>query len=215
MHLQRGSASVGIVDVPSPDALVDRFGYAGVAAGAFFDSFGLPSSGELVLLLGGAAAALRESLSLPLVIAVAWAFAVAGDAAAYALGRLAGPGLLERFGVGGESRLHGFMERHGGPTVAAARLLAGARTKVAVLSGSTRMPFARYLAYDAAGALVWAVAVGCLGYLAAESVAAVAAGAERATAWLGWAALGVLAAVLAAWLVLRLRGSLRGGRASS
>jgi undecaprenyl-diphosphatase len=198
------------VDPPSPDALVDRYGYAGVAAGAFFDSFGLPSSGEIVLLLAGAGAALRASLSLPLVIAVAWAFAVAGDLAAYALGRAAGPRLLARFGVGPTSRLHRYMDRHGGATVAAARLLAGARTKVAVVSGSTGMPLARYAAWDAAGALVWATAVGCAGYLGAESVTALTAHAQRLTGWLAWAALA--AVLLAAAVYLVRRRSLRGGR---
>src|SRR5437667_7491053 len=67
--------------------------------------------------------------------------------------------------------VHGFMDRHGARAVTAGRLVAGIRTKLAVVSGSTRMPFHRYVVADALGAAVWAVAVGLIGYLFAGSVA--------------------------------------------
>ena len=96
----------------------------GVAIGAFGDSFGLPSSGEIVLLLASAASAASASrFGLPVVIAVAWGFAVIGDATAYAIGRAAGPRVLHRFGVHEDSAVHGFMDRHGARAVAAGRLV--------------------------------------------------------------------------------------------
>jgi len=65
------------VETPKASELINDYGYLGVAIGAFGDSFGLPSSGEIVLLLASAGAAAASShFSLPLVIAVAWAFAV-------------------------------------------------------------------------------------------------------------------------------------------
>ena len=128
------------VDAPSAGGLIDDHGYVGVAAGAFGDSFGLPSSGEIVLLLASAASAASASnFSLPVVIAVAWSFAVIGDATAYAIGRAAGPRVLRRFGVHEDSAVHGFMDRHGARAVTAGRLVAGIRTKLAVVSGSTRL----------------------------------------------------------------------------
>ena len=159
------------VSAPSASELLNDYGYLGVAVGAFADSFGLPSSGEVVLLLASAASAASSShFSLPAVIAVAWAFAVLGDATAYVIGRAAGPRVLNRFGVGEDSAVHGFMERHGMRAVAAGRLVAGIRTKLAVVSGSTRMPVHRYMIADAIGAAVWAVSVGLLGYLFSSSV---------------------------------------------
>jgi membrane protein DedA with SNARE-associated domain len=141
-----------------------------VAIGAFGDSFGLPSSGEIVLLAAAAAAANSSEFSLPLVVLVAWAFALAGDLCAYAIGRAAGPGVLRRFGVHEDSSVHVFMARYGARAVAAGRLIAGIRTKLAIVSGSTRMPFHRYLLADAVGAAVWAILVGGLGYLFSSSV---------------------------------------------
>jgi len=43
-------------------------------------------------------------------------------------------------------------------------------TKLAIVSGSTRMPFHRYLLADALGAAVWAILIGGLGYLFSSSV---------------------------------------------
>ena len=131
-----------------------------MAIGAFGDSFGLPSSGEIVLLAAAAAAANTSEFSLPLVVLVAWAFALAGDLCAYAIGRAAGPGVLRRFGVHEDSSVHVFMARYGARAVAGGRLIAGIRTKLAIVSGSTRMPFHRYLLADALGAAVWAILVG-------------------------------------------------------
>ena len=48
--------------------------------------------------------------------------------------------MLRRFGVHEDSPVHGFMMRHGVRAVAAGRLFAGIRTKLAIVSGSTRLP---------------------------------------------------------------------------
>jgi membrane protein DedA with SNARE-associated domain len=159
------------VNPPSASSLIRDYGYIGVAVGAAADSFGLPSSGEIVLLLASAASAAGAShFSLPLVIAVAWGFAVLGDSCAYAIGRAAGPRVLRRFGVHEDSKVHRFMDRYAARTIVGARLLAAVRTKVAIVSGSTRVPFYRYVLFDGIGAAVWAVSVGLLGYLFAASV---------------------------------------------
>jgi membrane protein DedA with SNARE-associated domain len=106
------------VDLPSADSLLHDYGYLGVAIGAFGDSFGLPSSGEIVLLAAAAAAANSSEFSLPLVVLVAWAFALAGDLCAYVIGRVAGPGVLRHFGVHEDSSVHVFMARYGARAVA-------------------------------------------------------------------------------------------------
>jgi membrane protein DedA with SNARE-associated domain len=191
------------VDAPSAGGLIDDHGYLGVAVGAFGDSFGLPSSGEIVLLLASAAAAASTThFSLPLVIAVAWGFAVIGDSCAYAIGRTAGPRVLRRFGVHDDSAVHGFMRRHGVRAVAAGRLIAGVRTKLAIVSGSTRMPFHRYVLADGIGAAVWASGVGLLGYLFANSVAGLTTHFSDASRLIGMAAIAIMA-VAASWLSVR------------
>jgi len=191
------------VDAPSARNLISDYGYWGVALGAFGDSFGLPSSGEVVVLLASAgAAAATATFSLPVVIAVAWAFAVAGDACAYTIGRVAGPRVLHRFGVHEDSAVHTFMDRHGVRAVAVARLVAGIRTKVAIVSGSTQMPFHRYVIADAIGAAIWAIAVGLLGYLFSSSVNSLIDRFGSASGVLGMVAI-VIVALVVAYLAYR------------
>lgn len=191
------------VDTPGAGSLIRDHGYLGVAVGAFGDSFGLPSSGEIVLLLASAAAAASTShFSLPVVIAVAWAFAVAGDGCAYAIGRAAGPRVLSRFGVHEDSSVHGFMRRHGARAVVAGRLIAGIRTKLAIISGSTGMPLYRYVLADGLGAAIWAVAVGLIGYGFSSSVQSLTDGFGSASHWVGGVAIAVVA-LAAAYLSVR------------
>ena len=197
------------VETPKASELINDYGYLGVAIGAFGDSFGLPSSGEIVLLLASAGAAAASShFSLPLVVAVAWAFAVLGDACAFLIGRVAGPRILHRFGVHEDSSVHQFMHRYGAGAVIVARLIAGIRTKVAIISGSTEMSLLRYIIADGIGAAIWAVTVGLLGYIFSRSVQRLVDGFGSSSGLLGSAALvivGIVGLYLAVRYVLRHR----------
>jgi membrane protein DedA with SNARE-associated domain len=70
------------------------------------------------------------------------------------------------------------------------------------LAGSARMPYPRFLAFNAAGGVLWGTAVVLIGYLAGRSYATV----ERA---FGWGAAAVVALVvvtaLVAWRVRKSR----------
>jgi membrane protein DedA with SNARE-associated domain len=189
-------------DLPSAGKLLDDYGYLGVALGAFGDSFGLPSSGEIVVLLASAAAAGSSHFSLPVVIVVAWVFAVAGDACAYTFGRLAGPRVLKRFGVHEDNSVHQFMERYGVGAVALGRLIAGIRTKLAIVAGSTKMPLPRYIIADAIGAAVWATALSLAGYFASSSVESLTSRFGDASSGIGTVAL-VIVAIAVVYLSVR------------
>lgn len=181
------------VETPKASELINDYGYLGVAIGAFGDSFGLPSSGEIVLLLASAGSAAATShFSLPVVIAVAWAFAVLGDACAFLIGRVAGPRILHRFGVHEDSSVHQFMSRYGTRAVVVSRLIAGIRTKVAIISGSTEMSLMRYIVADGIGAAIWAVTVGLLGYVFSRSVQRLVDGFGSSSGLLGSAAIVVV-----------------------
>jgi membrane protein DedA with SNARE-associated domain len=100
------------------------------------------------------------------------------------------------------------MMRHGVRAVAAGRLFAGIRTKLAIVSGSTRLPFHRYLLADALGAAVWAILVGALGYLFSSSVSTLIDRFGSASHVLGVIAIVVVAALvvyLSVRYVLRFR----------
>jgi len=166
------------------------------AEAALFVGFVLP--GETAVLLGGVLAA-SGRLHLGLLVALVVASAVLGDSAGYEVGRLAGPRLLSSRPLRRSARrLEGaqrFLRERGGTAVFLARFTAFLRAVVPALAGASRMPYRRFLPFNAAGALLWGTGVTLLGFFAGHSYAAV----ERV---LGRASAVLLVVVLLAGLVV-------------
>ena len=131
---------------------------------------GIVLPGEVALLLGGVLAS-QGRISLPVLLVVAVTAAVVGDSLGYEFGRHGGPALqrsrVGRF-VGRERWARGeqFLERRGGPAVLLGRWVGVLRALVPSLAGMGRMPYRRFLLWNATGALVWAPAVVLAGYTA-------------------------------------------------
>lgn len=145
--------------------LFARYGYAAVFFGVFLENAGLPVPGE-TMLLAGAALAHFGRLSLGWVIACAIVGATLGDNLGFFVGRRGGRRIAERF-ISRE-RLRGFdqyFEQHGAKTVFVARFITGLRVVGAVLAGGSGMRWKTFLAYNAAGAVVWSTTFGIVGYV--------------------------------------------------
>jgi membrane protein DedA with SNARE-associated domain len=146
-----------------------RFGYAAVFLGVMLENVGIPLPGETILLAAGLFAS-QGQFRLWLVILVAAVGAVLGDNAGYLLGRkVARPYLARRgrFLLLTPARLQAieaFFERHGDKTIFFARFVSGLRVVAALFAGLSGMRWRIFAFYNAAGALVWATAMGCLGY---------------------------------------------------
>ena len=129
---------------------------------------GIVLPGEAALLFGGVLAS-QGSVSLPVLLVVAVTAAVVGDSLGYEFGRHGGPALQRsragRF-VGRERWARGerFLERRGGPAVLLGRWVGVLRALVPSLAGMGRMPYSRFVVWNAAGALVWAPTVVLAGY---------------------------------------------------
>ncbi len=168
--------------------------------------------GETVLVLGGvlASGALPGSgrVGLVTLCVLATLGAVLGDSVGYAAGRRYGPA-VQRSRLGrlvGPARwrtAEGFLRRRGGPAVFFGRFTALLRALVPSAAGMSRLPFRTFLAWNAAGGLVWAN--GCVlgGYAAGASY-------HRLERWLGTGALVLTGAagvaLVAVHLVRRYRG---------
>src|SRR6202035_2903479 len=61
------------------------------------------------------------------------------------------------------ARAQSFFARHGAKTVFLARFVAVLRTLSSLLAGVNRMPYRRFVAWNAAGGTLWAVVIGLLG----------------------------------------------------
>lgn len=155
---------------------VSRSGYAALAAGVLLENAGLPIPGETMLLTAAALAA-RGRLSIVLVAVVAMTAAVTGDNIGFAIGRLGGRPLLERFGrwvFMTPERLDAmdrfFLER--GPfAVFIARFVPALRVVAAVVAGSSSIHWRTFLLFNALGAVAWATVVSFLGFTGTGIVA--------------------------------------------
>lgn len=148
--------------------LLTTYGYLAVALGVLIESMGVPIPGETLLLLGAAYAG-AGNLSVWGVIAAAALGAVLGDSIGYEIGKHGGRALLDRYGKALHlnpqhlARAEAFFSRHGDKTVFVGRFIAVLRTFSAFLAGTYQMPYRRFLPYNAAGGILWAVIFGLLG----------------------------------------------------
>jgi len=108
-------------------------------------------------------------LSLAMIIPAAAAGAFLGDNTAYWIGRRFGTRVVDRFFGGEKSRRRiDWAERQlterGGELIAIARFIPGGRTAVTLSAGLLRFRWRRFILFDAAAALGWALYASLLGY---------------------------------------------------
>lgn len=111
---------------------------------------GLPVPEDGILLASGALVATGTMHWLPTVI-VCVAGVLGADSMLYFAGRRLGPLALRRLSPERRERVERLFQRHGLKLVPAARFFTLLRFPVFVLSGAHRLPFSRFLAYDALG----------------------------------------------------------------
>ncbi|MBU2667977.1 DedA family protein [Actinoplanes bogorensis] len=134
---------------------------------------GLVLPGETALIVGGVLAATGH-ISLPVLLVLAVLAAVAGDSVGYEIGRHGGPAIMSsragRF-VGAKrwAAAEAFTRRHGGWSVFLGRWVGLARALTPALAGMTRMPYRKFLLFNATGGILWSVAVVLAGYFAGAS----------------------------------------------
>jgi membrane-associated protein len=140
------------------------------------ESAGIPLPGETALI---AAAVLAEQghFNLAAVIAIAATAAIVGDNGGYWAGRVGGRRLLRRwrFLERHSARVlpwaEQFFARHGGKTVFIGRFVAVLRITAAWMAGVSKMPWWRFLLWNAAGGIVWATGVSLLAYFGGRAAA--------------------------------------------
>lgn len=142
------------------------------AEDALFVGFVLP--GETAAVLGGVAAS-RGHVPLAAVLVVVVAAAIIGDTVGYEVGRHLGTRILRwHLLEKRRERIDGardFLARRGGTAVFLGRWTAFFRAVMPALAGTARMPYRRFLAFNAAGGLLWSITVVLVGYFAGESYA--------------------------------------------
>jgi membrane-associated protein len=145
------------------------YGYPVIALIIFSESALFPFlPGDSLLVVAGIYAA-KGDISLTLLSVILIPVAVLGNLVAYYLGRTMGNRLFSRpnsvfFKPAYARKAHVFYERHGGVAVVVARFVPIVRTFVPVIAGIAEMPFARFVAFNLVGGVLWILSMGIGGY---------------------------------------------------
>lgn len=170
------------------------------AEDAVFVGFVIP--GETAAVIGGVAASLGHVNVVAMAGLVVLA-AVVGDSVGYEVGKHYGPKLLRHRWLDKRreqlTSAQDFLARKGGSAVFLGRFIAFFRAVMPALAGTARMPYRRFLVWNALGGIVWGVSFVLLGFLAGNSYQTVAAQVGRGSA------IAVAVVVVIALVVWRLR----------
>jgi membrane protein DedA with SNARE-associated domain len=152
---------------------------AGIGYPVLFGFVAAESAGALVpgetSLIVAAALASQGKLSLPIVIGVAAGAAILGDNVGYLIGRRGLRRLVQRGGRRAAARQRllergeRFFARRGAAAVFFGRWLPGLRVVTSWLAGADRMPWRRFLLWNALGGIAWASTIGTLAYVLGRS----------------------------------------------
>ena len=148
----------------SLQSIVEHYGYVAVFVGTFLE-------GETVLVLGGFLSK-RGYLNLEWVIACAFIGTYAGDQLFYYIGRWRGGAILAKrphWHLRSE-RVFALLKRHQILVILGFRFLYGLRTVTPFVIGMSGVHPLRYLVLNGLGAIIWAIAVGVLGYVLGQTV---------------------------------------------
>lgn len=166
-------------------SLFVQHGYIIVSAVVFAEAIGVPVPGAVALVAGGAAAASR-GLHGPTAFLCAVLAMLLADSLLYILGKHTGWTILKflcRISVDPETCVLHSAEsfyKRGRTTLLVAKFIPGVSTLAAPLAGSMELPFPQFLALDFAGACIYALAYGSIGFVFRDFVAKIASGFQEA-----------------------------------
>jgi membrane protein DedA with SNARE-associated domain len=158
------------------DSFLAQFGYAAVFGFVGIESLGIPFPGETMLIAAALYAGATHNLNIVGVVIAAATGAIVGDNIGFGVGHWGGYRLLLRYGRyirlhEGRVKLARYLfQRHGGKVVFFGRFVSVLRTYAAFLAGTARMPWPRFLAFNASGGIVWATLYGVGAYLAGDRI---------------------------------------------
>jgi membrane protein DedA with SNARE-associated domain len=166
-------------------AQITRHGYAVIFVIVFAEAIGLPMPAAIALVGGGAAVA-AKLLNGPTLFTLAICGMLLGDSLLFVLGRYMGwtlLGLLCRLSMNPEACILNSAEsfyKRGKTTLVIAKFIPGVNTMSPPLAGSMRMRPTQFLRFDLAGAVLYVLAYGTLGYLGRDFLNKISRGFQTA-----------------------------------
>ena len=190
-------------------AFLEAHGYWLLFGLGFAEFAGVPIASAPVLLAAGALSAAGNLNLLAAAVSAAFGGLIA-DSLWYVLARWKGSRLVDLAcsltsnPTACVLNVSEKLARLGGPYILAAKFIPGAGKLIAPAAGLARLPAPRFLAFDAAAVLLWALAYTSAGRIFASQIGAVVVWLEGYLRWV--LAIAVLLIVSAAgWRVIRFR----------
>ena len=141
--------------------LIQKYGYSLVGVVICLESMGLPLPGESLLIAAAIYAATTGNIVIEWLVLAAAIGAIVGDNLGFLIGQRLGRPALETYGprIGltvPRQRLGQFLFlKYGGVVVFFGRFIAFLRVFAALLAGANRMPWGRFLMWNALGGVCW------------------------------------------------------------
>lgn len=142
---------------------IQEYGYLAILIGTFIE-------GETIVVLGGLAAHLGY-LELQWVMASAFAGSFFGDQLYFYVGRHYGPRIIAKrlSWQANAEKVYKLLRRHQDILILTFRFYYGLRNVTPFAIGASQVSRVRYFTLNLIGAVIWAIALGWLGYLFGEA----------------------------------------------
>ncbi len=208
LFLTHGTPLASLISLQTLQNVLSVVGYPAVTLFIMIESSGIPFPGETMLLLASFFAATSHQLQIPIVIACAALGAIVGDNLGYLAGRTGGRALALRFGKYIFLKPHHldyaekFFEKHGDKTVFFGRFVAVLRAWAAFLAGVNHMHWRKFLIFNAAGGIIWAIIYGTLGFVAGRIFHDNFARVEAIARTIGWIGAGAVVVIAIGLFIL-------------
>ena len=156
--------------------IIETFGYPVVFLGIFIESLGIPLPGETVLLIASAYAA-NSQLNIVAIIVIAAFGAILGDTLGFWIGKEWGRKILQKhrnffhFSEERQEKIETYFHKYGPFTVFFGRFISILRTYSAFFAGVNKLHYPIFLIFNSLGGIIWAVAIGLLGYFFGNNIA--------------------------------------------
>lgn len=187
---------------------VDQYGYIILFLGVMAENAALPVPGETILIIASFYCHSHQGkghLNLSYVIGLATIGCILGDNISFYLGRRLGRRFITQYGrfllitPHRLDQVEHFFQRHGDKTIFLQRWITGVRVIGALVAGTTKMPWPRFLLFNCLGAVTWVTTISLLAYLFAVNLPTLLKMLGRS----GWTFLALLLAVIVIFYLKR------------
>ena len=175
---------------------VDDYGYLVLFLGVMAENASLPVPGETILIIASFYSH-HGNLNLGYVILLATVGCILGDNVSFYIGRRLGRPFIEQYGrylLITQKRVayvERFFHKHGDKTIFVQRWITGVRVIGALVAGTSKMPWGRFLLFNCLGAVTWVTAISLLAYFFAVNLPLLLTVLSRS----GWALLALIVGV--------------------